>query len=75
MSTTHRSEDVAGCTTPVDAARAPGQQLRYVNPYKRRGWLYLAACRVSATSLGAWLSVNFAWKIDPISTSTHEGSV
>jgi deazaflavin-dependent oxidoreductase (nitroreductase family) len=38
---------------------------RYVDPYKRRGRLYLALCRFSATKLGAWLSVNVAWKIDP----------
>jgi deazaflavin-dependent oxidoreductase (nitroreductase family) len=36
-----------------------------VDPYKRRGRLYLALCRFSATRLGAWLSVNVAWKIDP----------
>jgi deazaflavin-dependent oxidoreductase (nitroreductase family) len=40
-------------------------KLRYVDPYKRRGRLYLALCRFSATKLGAWLSVNVAWKIDP----------
>ncbi len=39
--------------------------LRYVDPHKRRGRLYLAACRLSATRAGAWLSVNVAWKIDP----------
>jgi deazaflavin-dependent oxidoreductase (nitroreductase family) len=44
-------------------ARTPG--LRYVDPYERRGRLYLAMCRFSTTRTGAWLSVNFAWKIDP----------
>jgi deazaflavin-dependent oxidoreductase (nitroreductase family) len=42
---------------------APG--LRHVDPYKRRGRLYLELCRFSATRLGAWLSVNVAWKVDP----------
>ena len=40
-------------------------RLRHVDPYRRRGRLYLALCRFSATKLGAWLSVNVAWKIDP----------
>jgi hypothetical protein len=40
-------------------------KLRYVDPYKRRGRLYLAVCRFSATRAGAWLSVNVAWKVDP----------
>jgi deazaflavin-dependent oxidoreductase (nitroreductase family) len=40
-------------------------ELRYVDPYKRRGRLYLAVCRFSATKAGAWLSVNVAWKVDP----------
>jgi deazaflavin-dependent oxidoreductase (nitroreductase family) len=44
-------------------ARTP--KLRYVDPYKRRGRLYLAVCRFSATKVGAWLSVHVAWKVDP----------
>jgi len=40
-------------------------KLRYVDPYKRRGRLYLALCRFSATKAGAWLAVNIAWKVDP----------
>ena len=44
-------------------ARTP--KLRYVNPHKRRGRLYLAMCRFSATKAGGWLSVNVAWKLDP----------
>jgi deazaflavin-dependent oxidoreductase (nitroreductase family) len=40
-------------------------KLRYVDPNKRRGRLYLALCRFSATKVGAWLSVNGAWKVDP----------
>ncbi len=39
--------------------------LRYVDPYERRGRLYLALCRFSATKLGAWIAVNIAWKLDP----------
>jgi deazaflavin-dependent oxidoreductase (nitroreductase family) len=44
-------------------ARAP--KLRYVDPYKRRGRLYLAMARLSATKPGAWFSIHIAWKIDP----------
>ena len=44
---------------------APAPKLRYVDPHKRRGRLYLALCRFSATKAGAWLSVNVAWKVDP----------
>lgn len=40
-------------------------KLRCVDPYQRRGRLYLAVCRFSATKAGAWLSVNVAWKLDP----------
>ena len=40
-------------------------KLRYVDPHKRRGRVYLALCRFSATTAGAWLSVNIAWKVDP----------
>jgi deazaflavin-dependent oxidoreductase (nitroreductase family) len=40
-------------------------KLRYVDPHKRRGRLYLAVARFSATKAGAWLSVNVSWKIDP----------
>jgi deazaflavin-dependent oxidoreductase (nitroreductase family) len=36
-----------------------------VDPNKRRGRLYLAICRFSATRPGTWLSVHVAWKIDP----------
>jgi deazaflavin-dependent oxidoreductase (nitroreductase family) len=40
-------------------------KLRYVDPYKRRGRLYRAVCRLSVTKVGAWLSANIAWKLDP----------
>ena len=36
-----------------------------MNPYKRRGRLYLAVCRLSTTKAGLWLSVHIAWKLDP----------
>jgi deazaflavin-dependent oxidoreductase (nitroreductase family) len=39
--------------------------LRYVDPYKPRGRLYLAVARFSATKAGGWLAVNVAWKVDP----------
>jgi deazaflavin-dependent oxidoreductase (nitroreductase family) len=41
------------------------RKLRHVDPRKRRGRLYLAICRFSATKAGGWLSANVAWKIDP----------
>ena len=40
-------------------------RLRYVDPYRRRGRVYLTVARLSATEAGAWLSVNVAWKVDP----------
>jgi hypothetical protein len=40
-------------------------KLRYVNPDKRRGRLYLAVPRLSATKAGAWIAVNVSWKLDP----------
>lgn len=40
-------------------------ELRYVDPHKRRGRLYLTVCRLSATTAGAWFSTNIAWKLDP----------
>jgi deazaflavin-dependent oxidoreductase (nitroreductase family) len=41
------------------------RELPYVDPYKRRGRLYFAIARLSATRFGAWFSVNVAWKLDP----------
>jgi deazaflavin-dependent oxidoreductase (nitroreductase family) len=35
-----------------------------VDPYGRRSRLYLAMSRFSATTLGGWLSVKIAWKVD-----------
>jgi deazaflavin-dependent oxidoreductase (nitroreductase family) len=39
--------------------------LRYVDPYKRRGRLYFAMARLSATKAGAWIAENISWKLDP----------
>jgi deazaflavin-dependent nitroreductase family protein len=49
----------------VVTAMAHTPKLRYVDPHARRGRLYLALCRFSATKAGAWLSVNISWKVDP----------
>jgi len=40
-------------------------ELRYVDPHKQRGRLYLAVCRLSTTKAGLWLSPKVAWKLDP----------
>ena len=39
--------------------------LRHVDPQDRRGRLYLAVARFSATRLGGWLAAKVAWRIDP----------
>ncbi|HEX3433322.1 MAG TPA: nitroreductase/quinone reductase family protein [Solirubrobacteraceae bacterium] len=39
--------------------------LRHVDPHKRRGRLYYAVARLSATRFGAWFSIHVAWKLDP----------
>ena len=51
--------------TPVDLVMADTSHLRYIDPHGRRGAMYLALARFSATKTGGWLSVNIAWKIDP----------
>src|SRR4051794_31913210 len=43
----------------------PAPPLRHVNPHEQRGRLYHALARFSATNLGGWLSMTFAWKLDP----------
>src|ERR687888_2323142 len=48
----------------ADLTMAHAPYLRYVDPRKRRGRLYLALARFSATRAGAWLSVTIAWKVD-----------
>jgi deazaflavin-dependent oxidoreductase (nitroreductase family) len=45
---------------------AAARQLPYVDPYKPRGRLYFTVARLSATKLGAWFSINVAWKLDPL---------
>jgi deazaflavin-dependent oxidoreductase (nitroreductase family) len=40
-------------------------KLPYVDPFKRRGRMYLALARLSSTKLGAWFSIHVAWKLDP----------
>jgi deazaflavin-dependent oxidoreductase (nitroreductase family) len=40
--------------------------LRYVDPSKRRGRLYLAVCQFSTTKAGLWLAEKVAWKLDPL---------
>ena len=41
-------------------------QLRYVDPHKRRGWLYRAVARLSAARPAAWFAVHVSWKLDPL---------
>jgi deazaflavin-dependent oxidoreductase (nitroreductase family) len=41
-------------------------RLRYVDPYERRGRVYLTIARLSSTKLGEWLSVNVFWRLDPL---------
>jgi hypothetical protein len=41
-------------------------KLRYVDPHRRRGRVYLAIARLSSTKLGEWLSVNVFWRLDPL---------
>jgi deazaflavin-dependent oxidoreductase (nitroreductase family) len=45
---------------------AHARQLPYVDPLKRRGRLYFAMARLSATKFGAWFSIKVAWKLDPL---------
>jgi deazaflavin-dependent oxidoreductase (nitroreductase family) len=49
-----------------DHAMAPTPNLRYVDPHKRRGRLYLAVCRFSTTKAGLWIAEKVAWKLDPL---------
>jgi hypothetical protein len=41
-------------------------KLRYIDPYERRGRLYLAICRFSTTKVGLWLAAKVAWRLDPL---------
>lgn len=40
--------------------------LQYVDPYRRRGRLYLGLCRLATTRAGLWLSSRIAWNLDPL---------
>jgi hypothetical protein len=44
---------------------ADARKLRYVDPYRRRGRLYLVVARLSSTRVGAWLAVKVSWRLDP----------
>lgn len=48
----------------VDHQTAP--TLSYVDPYRRRGRLYMAVCRLATSRAGVWLSSNIAWNLDPV---------
>jgi deazaflavin-dependent oxidoreductase (nitroreductase family) len=49
--------------------------LTHVDPRRRHGRLYGAACRFSTTKIGIWLSQNLAWKFDPILMKLTGGRV
>jgi deazaflavin-dependent oxidoreductase (nitroreductase family) len=49
--------------------------LRYVDPNKRRGLLYRAIWRFSATRAGLWVSATLAWKLDPLLLKLTRGRV
>jgi deazaflavin-dependent oxidoreductase (nitroreductase family) len=57
----------------VDPAMAHVSKLRYVDPHKRRGRLYLAVCRLSTTKAGLWLAEKVAWKLDPLLLTLTRG--
>jgi hypothetical protein len=41
-------------------------RLRHVDPYERRGRLYLAIARFATTRLGVSPSTNISWNLDPL---------
>ncbi|HYP54717.1 MAG TPA: nitroreductase/quinone reductase family protein [Solirubrobacterales bacterium] len=41
-------------------------KLRYVDPLRRRGRLYRAWARFTASPFGLWLSRKIGWKVDPV---------
>jgi hypothetical protein len=51
--------------TVANESTADQPKLRRVDPYARRGRVYLTVCRLAATPAGLWLSRNVAWKLDP----------
>lgn len=44
---------------------AMNSTLRHVDPHRPRGPIYRGYAAFLATSLGSWVSVNVAWKVDP----------
>lgn len=63
--TVRRIAGVPPSETSADPAMDDAPKLRYVDPYKRGGRLYLAVCRLSTGKAGLWLSAHVAWKLDP----------
>jgi hypothetical protein len=57
----------------ADLAVTHTPELPYVDPHERRGRLYLALCRFSATRAGAWIVVHIAWKVDPLLLKRTDG--
>jgi deazaflavin-dependent oxidoreductase (nitroreductase family) len=49
--------------------------LPHVDPHERRGRLYLALARFSATKAGACLAVNLGWKLDPVLLRLTRGRI
>ena len=44
----------------------PARELRYVDPAKRRGVIYRAYARVTATRAMGWVARKVIWKLDPL---------
>src|SRR3954453_3163829 len=42
------------------------RDLRYVDPQKRRGFIYRAYARLVGTRAMGWLSMRVGWKLDPL---------
>jgi deazaflavin-dependent oxidoreductase (nitroreductase family) len=61
----NRASGLVEAEGATDHAMAHPHMLRFVDPYQRRGRVYLTVARLSSTKAGAWLSVNIAWKVDP----------
>lgn len=40
-------------------------RLKYVDPYRRRGWFSRAYAALANTRLGRFMSVHLVWKLDP----------
>lgn len=49
-------------------------ELRYVDPHRRRGWVYRAYVRFGGTSRPAiWFSRKVLWKLDPVLLRLSDG--